>query len=180
MYFHGTWKQWSLGKITHVTSTDLGSKSFWGQWPLVQVPGKKGQCIHIDVFSNLILQWLQKYVIAKAGETRGSRTALFSKVFPFLFHKINPWMGLGDGVQGHNPWWGGEGAGHSFVFEGIQRACIIAQYLNKVLLNFWLIIFKKHTQIPPENEETIFSLIMLKVGMMLIRIHVAVYNIWFL
>ena len=29
--------------------------------------------------SNLILQWLQKYVIAKAGETRGSRTALFVK-----------------------------------------------------------------------------------------------------
>ena len=27
--------------------------------------------------SNLILQWLQKYVIAKAGETLGSRTALF-------------------------------------------------------------------------------------------------------
>ena len=31
---------------------------------------------YFDVFSNLILQWLQKYVIAKAGETRGSRTAL--------------------------------------------------------------------------------------------------------
>ena len=39
---------------------------------------KKGQCFHIlwSVFSNLILQWLQKYVIAKSGETRGSRTAL--------------------------------------------------------------------------------------------------------
>ena len=110
-----------------------------GQWPLVQVFGKKGHCIHIlwcifvglghsdpwveshmwpqqtwgqdhlgvkdhlglkiifgsmtfgssfrkkrvnvstyfDVFSNLILQWLQKYVIAKAGETRGLRTTLF-------------------------------------------------------------------------------------------------------
>ena len=31
---------------------------------------------YFDVVSNLILQWLQKYVIAKAGETRGSRTAL--------------------------------------------------------------------------------------------------------
>ena len=31
---------------------------------------------YFDVFSNLILQWLQKYVIAKAGETCGSRTAL--------------------------------------------------------------------------------------------------------
>ena len=33
--------------------------------------------IYLDVFSNLILQWLQKYVIAKAGETRGSRTVLY-------------------------------------------------------------------------------------------------------
>ena len=33
---------------------------------------------YVDVFSNLILQWLQKYVIAKAGETRGSRTALLT------------------------------------------------------------------------------------------------------
>ena len=30
--------------------------------------------------SNLILQWLQKYVIAKAGETCGSRTTLFSQI----------------------------------------------------------------------------------------------------
>ena len=35
---------------------------------------------YFDVFSNLILQWLQKYVIAKAGETRGSRTALYCYV----------------------------------------------------------------------------------------------------
>ena len=34
---------------------------------------------YFDVFSNRILQWLQKYVIAKAGETRGSRTALYDK-----------------------------------------------------------------------------------------------------
>ena len=56
-----------------------GQRSSRGQWPLVQVFGKKGQCIHIlwSVFSNLILQWLQKYVIAKSGETHGSRTALF-------------------------------------------------------------------------------------------------------
>ena len=26
MYFHGTWTQWSLGRVTHVTSTDVGSK----------------------------------------------------------------------------------------------------------------------------------------------------------
>ena len=33
--------------------------------------------MYFDVFSNLILQWLQKYEITKAGETRGSRTTLF-------------------------------------------------------------------------------------------------------
>ena len=55
-----------------------GQRSSRGQWPLVQFFGKKGQCIHIlwSEFSNLILQWLQKYVIAKSGETHGSRTAL--------------------------------------------------------------------------------------------------------
>ena len=45
-----------------------GQRSSRGQWPLVQV--------FADTVSNLILQWLQKYVIAKAGETCGSRTAL--------------------------------------------------------------------------------------------------------
>ena len=55
-----------------------GQRSSRGQWPLVQVFGKKGQCIHIlwCISKSNILQWLQKYVIAKAGETRGSRTAL--------------------------------------------------------------------------------------------------------
>ena len=52
-------------------------RSSRGQWPLVQVFGKSVST-YFDVFSNLILQWLQKYVIAKAGETRGSRTALFN------------------------------------------------------------------------------------------------------
>ena len=66
-----------------------GQRSSRGQWPLVQVFRKKGQCIHIlwSVFSNLILQWLQKYVIAKSGETRGSRTALFVFVL-FLFFSM--------------------------------------------------------------------------------------------
>ena len=81
MYCHGTWTQWSLGRVTHVTSTDMGQRSSRGQWPLVQVFGKKRVSVstYCDVFSNLILQWLQKYVIAKAGETRGSRIALFWK-----------------------------------------------------------------------------------------------------
>ena len=56
-----------------------GQRSSRGQWPLVQVFGK-GQCIHIlrCIFKSNILQWMQKNVIAKAGEIRGSRTALFS------------------------------------------------------------------------------------------------------
>ena len=55
-----------------------GQRSSRGQWPLVQVFGNKRVSVstYFDVFSNLILQWLQKHVIAKAGETRGSRTAL--------------------------------------------------------------------------------------------------------
>ena len=61
-----------------------GQRSSRGQWPLVQVFGKKvSVSTYFDIFSNLILQWLQKYVIAKAGETRGSRTALF---FFFFLH----------------------------------------------------------------------------------------------
>ena len=56
-----------------------GQRSSRGQWSLVQVFGKRvSVSTYFDVFPNLILQWLQKYVITKAGETRGSRTALFS------------------------------------------------------------------------------------------------------
>ena len=60
-----------------------GQRSSRGQWPLVQVFGKKGQCIHIlwCIFKSNITM-IAKYVIAKAGETRGSRTAL---VFFFFF-----------------------------------------------------------------------------------------------
>ena len=132
MYFHGTWIQWSLGRVTHVTSTDLGSKVIYGSmtfdssflgekkgslyphtltyfhrtwiqlflgrvtpylnksWVkghlgvidlLVKFLKKKSHCIHIlsciTMEVGLILRWLQKYVIRKAGETRGSRTALY-------------------------------------------------------------------------------------------------------
>ena len=55
-----------------------GQRSSRGQWPLVQIFAKKSQCIHIlwCIFKSNILQWMQKNVIAKAGETHGSRTAL--------------------------------------------------------------------------------------------------------
>ena len=82
MYFRGTWTQWSLGRITHVTSPDLGSKAIVGQWPLVQVFEKRvSVSTYFVVFSIIILQWLQKYVIPKAGETRVSRTGLFTYIF---------------------------------------------------------------------------------------------------
>ena len=47
MYFHGTWTQWFLGRVTHVTSKTWGQRSSRGQWPLVQVLQEKGHCIHI-------------------------------------------------------------------------------------------------------------------------------------
>ena len=81
MYFYGTWIQWSLGSVTYVTSTKvrlkviLGSLTFWLNFL------KNSHCIYIfwciTMGVGLILQWLPKYVIAKAGETRDSRTALF-------------------------------------------------------------------------------------------------------
>ena len=50
---------------------------------------RNSHCIHIlwciTMGIGLILHWLQKYVIAKAGETRDSRTALFISVI-----KIQP------------------------------------------------------------------------------------------
>ena len=66
-----------------------GQRSCRGQWPLVQVFGKRiSVSTYFDVFSNLILQWLQKYVLAKAVETRGSRTALFGNDFFELNLKV--------------------------------------------------------------------------------------------
>ena len=57
-----------------------GQKSSRGQWPLVQVFGKKGSVYPHTwcIFKSNIT--MQKYVIAKAGETRGPRTALFGYV----------------------------------------------------------------------------------------------------
>ena len=66
-----------------------GQRSSGGQWPLVQVIEKRVTVsTYFDVFSNLILQWLQKYVIAKAGKTCGSRTTLFLKQFNLAFSVV--------------------------------------------------------------------------------------------
>ena len=61
-----------------MTSTDMGSKDILGSMTFGSSFEKKVTVsTYFDVFSNQILQRLQKYVIAKAGESRGSRTALF-------------------------------------------------------------------------------------------------------
>ena len=69
----------------------LGHNDSWVEshmWPQ-QTWGQRSSRVSVstyfDVFSNLILQCLQKYVIAKAGETRGSRTAMFF----FLNHTMH-------------------------------------------------------------------------------------------
>ena len=70
-----------------------GQMSSRGQWPLVQVFGKRvSVSTYFDVFSNLILQWLHKYVIAKAGETRGSRTALLQCKITYHLDLASWWM----------------------------------------------------------------------------------------
>ena len=47
MYSHGTWTQWSWVESHMWPQQTWGQRSSRGQWPLVQVFGKKGQCIHI-------------------------------------------------------------------------------------------------------------------------------------
>ena len=83
-----------LGRVTHITSTDwlgvkghLGVNDLWFKFleKKVSVP------TYFDVFSNLMLQWLQKYVIAKAGETRGSRTT-FGSSFGVGSNLILQWL----------------------------------------------------------------------------------------
>ena len=36
MYFHGTWTQWSLGRVT-CDLNKWGQRSSWGHWPMVHV-----------------------------------------------------------------------------------------------------------------------------------------------
>ena len=47
MYFCGTWTQWSLGRVTYVTSTDLGSKVILWSMTFGSCFWKNGHCIHI-------------------------------------------------------------------------------------------------------------------------------------
>ena len=47
MYFHWIWTQWSLGRVTHVTSTDLGQRSSWVNDLWFKFLKKKGHHIHM-------------------------------------------------------------------------------------------------------------------------------------
>ena len=49
MYSHGTWTQWSLGRVTHVTLTDAEVKGHLGVNDLWSSFWKKGHCIHICI-----------------------------------------------------------------------------------------------------------------------------------
>ena len=52
MYSHGTWTQGSLGSVTHVTSTDLGSKVIWGSMTFGSSFWKKVTVsTYFDIFS---------------------------------------------------------------------------------------------------------------------------------
>ena len=47
MYFHGTWAQWSMSRVTLCDLNRLGVKSSsWGQWPLVQVYEKRVSTVY--------------------------------------------------------------------------------------------------------------------------------------
>ena len=96
-----------------------GQRSSRGQWPLVKVLEKRvSVSTYFDVFSNLILQWLQKYVIAKAGETCGSRTALFCE---------NGWLSLNDPL---------------FFLSICQSEPVIFQFQQQIGYFKWIILFK--------------------------------------
>ena len=47
MYFHGTWTQWFLGRVTYVISTNVGSKVIWGSMTFGSSFCRKGHYIHI-------------------------------------------------------------------------------------------------------------------------------------
>ena len=47
MYSHGTWTQWSVGRVPHKTSTDVGLKVIYGSMTFGSSFCKNGHCIHI-------------------------------------------------------------------------------------------------------------------------------------
>ena len=57
MYYHGTWTQWSLSRVTHVTSTELGSKVIKGSTTFGSVFWGKGHCITLMYFHGTWTHW---------------------------------------------------------------------------------------------------------------------------
>ena len=56
--YHGTWTQWSLSRVTHLTSTDVGQRSSRGQWPLVKFKKKGSLYPHtLMYFQGSWIQW---------------------------------------------------------------------------------------------------------------------------
>ena len=93
MYCHGTWTQWSLGRVTcsHMWPQQTwGQRSSRGQWPLVQVFGKKGQCIHIlwCIFKSNIS------MIAKVCDRESRRDSWFG-------NRLIIWGGGGEKQSAH-------------------------------------------------------------------------------
>ena len=85
MYFHGTWTQWSLGRVTHKTSM-WGPRSSRGQWPLVQVFCKKGHCIHVHwcIFMGPGHKWSLGRVTHMTSTALGSKIIQGSMTFSHL------------------------------------------------------------------------------------------------
>ena len=68
----GLGTQWPLGRVTHVTSTDLESRSSRGQWSLVQFFLKKVTVsTYFDIFSwdldTVILRKIHTYDLNRSG-----------------------------------------------------------------------------------------------------------------
>ena len=65
MYFHGTWTQWSLGRVTHKTSTDVGSKVIQGSMTFGSSFCKNCHCIHILSCMFRRDSWFQNHLFDK-------------------------------------------------------------------------------------------------------------------
>ena len=72
MYFHGTWTQWSLGRVTHKTSTDVGSKVIEGPMTFGSSFCKNCHCIHILSCMFRRDSWFQNHMFIYKPDERYS------------------------------------------------------------------------------------------------------------
>ena len=107
MYCHGTWTQWSLD--TMWPQQTWGQRSCRGQWPLVQVFGKKDQCIHIPwcIFkSNITMiakvcaresrrdSWFENRLVCNTSSEGGGGCcnphpgfSIFNALYPYIYYQ---------------------------------------------------------------------------------------------